>query len=368
MARRSRESRPTARGETSRIATEAIVNRTARKSRTGTRSSRSWIRKNVEPQLAVIASRARVASRVTRDGDGSPGHARQPSRRGCRCARSGALVGAHGGDVALGVLVVAVLAARRRALVVGGDRVAVVRVQARRTRRVSTPASTLSWVSRSRSGRPAYHLIQRPVSGITCITPRAPAQETRRCCQPDSCQAIGEREPRGYVVAAGHPDDQVAHLRPGHVGVQPARVRGVCRCTTSGATVRARWCFGVVLPSCGAASSWGRGRAAAAARGGEHDRDAQRPGPGRAARRAEPVEAEQLGGPGVVAHRQPGRGVTGTDGVPHDRAVRVARPRGGLAAGACGESQRLSTAADGGRCGASGAASACGSDTGASVC
>ena len=49
------------------MATEAIVNRTARKSRTGTRSSRSWIRKNVDPQLAVIASRARVARRVTRE-------------------------------------------------------------------------------------------------------------------------------------------------------------------------------------------------------------------------------------------------------------------------------------------------------------
>ena len=54
-------------GETSRIATEAMVNRTARKSSTGTRSSRSWIRKNVDPQLAVIASRARVARRVTRE-------------------------------------------------------------------------------------------------------------------------------------------------------------------------------------------------------------------------------------------------------------------------------------------------------------
>ena len=63
-------------------------------------------------------------------------------------------------------------------------------VQLRRMRRVRTPARTLSWVSRSRNGRPAYHLIQRPVSGITCITPMAPALETRRCCQPDSCQAM----------------------------------------------------------------------------------------------------------------------------------------------------------------------------------
>ena len=32
--------------------------------------------------------------------------------------------------------------------------------------------------------------IQRPVPGSTCIVPIAPAGETRRCCQPDSCQAI----------------------------------------------------------------------------------------------------------------------------------------------------------------------------------
>jgi hypothetical protein len=64
---RSRDNLPMALGETSRITTEAMVNRTARKSRTGTRSSRSWIRKNVDPQLAVIASRAIVARRVARE-------------------------------------------------------------------------------------------------------------------------------------------------------------------------------------------------------------------------------------------------------------------------------------------------------------
>ena len=69
---RSRDNARTALGETSRMATEAIVNRTARKSRTGTRSSRSWIRKNVDPQLAVIASRANVARRVTRELPESP--------------------------------------------------------------------------------------------------------------------------------------------------------------------------------------------------------------------------------------------------------------------------------------------------------
>jgi hypothetical protein len=64
---RSRGNARTARGETSRRAIEAMVKRTARKSSTGTRSSRSWIRKNVDPQLAVIASRAKVAKRVTRE-------------------------------------------------------------------------------------------------------------------------------------------------------------------------------------------------------------------------------------------------------------------------------------------------------------
>jgi hypothetical protein len=44
-----------------------MVKRTARKSSTGTRSRRSWMRKNVDPQLAVIASRASVARSVTRD-------------------------------------------------------------------------------------------------------------------------------------------------------------------------------------------------------------------------------------------------------------------------------------------------------------
>ena len=46
--------------------TLAIANRTARKSSVGTRSSRSWIRKNVEPQQAVTARSAAVASRVVR--------------------------------------------------------------------------------------------------------------------------------------------------------------------------------------------------------------------------------------------------------------------------------------------------------------
>ena len=56
--------------------------------------------------------------------------------------------------------------------------------------------------------------------------------------------------------------------------------------------------------------------------------------------RTEVVEAEQLGGPGVVADRQPGRGVARPDGVPHDRPVRVARPRGALGAGLDGRGLR----------------------------
>src|SRR5690349_21443050 len=47
-------------------ASAAIANRTARKSSVGTRSSRSLMRKNVLPQPAVIATRARVASSVVR--------------------------------------------------------------------------------------------------------------------------------------------------------------------------------------------------------------------------------------------------------------------------------------------------------------
>ena len=74
MPRGCGESRASARGATASISSAAIANRTARKSSTGTRSSRSWIRKNVEPQLAVTASSA--ASRA--------GSAR---RRSCRVIR-----------------------------------------------------------------------------------------------------------------------------------------------------------------------------------------------------------------------------------------------------------------------------------------
>jgi hypothetical protein len=62
--RDSRERRARALGATSTIATLAIANRTARKSSVGTRSRRSLIRKNVLPQVAVIASSAAVASRL----------------------------------------------------------------------------------------------------------------------------------------------------------------------------------------------------------------------------------------------------------------------------------------------------------------
>ncbi len=58
------ESRRSARGATATITRPAIANRTARKSRVGTRSRRSLIKMKVEPQHAVIASKANVASRV----------------------------------------------------------------------------------------------------------------------------------------------------------------------------------------------------------------------------------------------------------------------------------------------------------------
>jgi hypothetical protein len=48
------------------MTTVAIANRTARKSADGTCSTRSWMRKNVEPQTAVTDSSSSVASR---DGD-----------------------------------------------------------------------------------------------------------------------------------------------------------------------------------------------------------------------------------------------------------------------------------------------------------
>ena len=55
-----------ARGNISSSATVAIGKRTARKSSADIRSVRSLIRKNVDPQVAVIASSARVASREVR--------------------------------------------------------------------------------------------------------------------------------------------------------------------------------------------------------------------------------------------------------------------------------------------------------------
>ena len=58
----------------------AIAKRTARKSRVGTRSSRSWIRKNVEPQHAVTASSAAVASSVVRRVVGAGDHPHHASR------------------------------------------------------------------------------------------------------------------------------------------------------------------------------------------------------------------------------------------------------------------------------------------------
>ncbi len=64
--RDSRVSRPSARGASAIRVRLAIVKRTARKSSVGTRVRRSWIRKNVEPQHAVTASSAAVASRVVR--------------------------------------------------------------------------------------------------------------------------------------------------------------------------------------------------------------------------------------------------------------------------------------------------------------
>src|SRR4051812_11998574 len=59
----SRLSRPSARGKISASPTLAIAKRTARKSSTGMRATRSLMRKNVEPHVAVIASSVSVASR-----------------------------------------------------------------------------------------------------------------------------------------------------------------------------------------------------------------------------------------------------------------------------------------------------------------
>src|SRR5262245_39458935 len=64
----SRPSLPSARGNSSASPTLAIAKRTARKSSTGTRSTRSLMRKNVEPQVAVIVSSVSVAiSEVRRE-------------------------------------------------------------------------------------------------------------------------------------------------------------------------------------------------------------------------------------------------------------------------------------------------------------
>ena len=82
------------------------------------------------------------------------------------------------------------------------------------------------------------------------------------------------------------------------------------------------------------------GLAAGAAYGGQHDRDPQHLAAAQRAPRTEVVEADKLGGPGVVADREPGRGVARPDGVPHDRPVRVSRPRGALGTGLDGRGVR----------------------------
>ena len=66
VRRDSGDSVRSARGNSRSSATVAIGKRTARKSMAGIRSVRSLIRKNVDPQVAVIASSASVASREVR--------------------------------------------------------------------------------------------------------------------------------------------------------------------------------------------------------------------------------------------------------------------------------------------------------------
>ena len=67
--RARRDRRRVALGAARNKAAAAIANRIARKSSTGTRSTRSLIRKNVEPQVAVTKSSASVASPVRLPGD-----------------------------------------------------------------------------------------------------------------------------------------------------------------------------------------------------------------------------------------------------------------------------------------------------------
>ena len=186
-------------------------------------------------------------------------------------------------------------------------------VQDRSTRRVSTPARMLSWVSRSREraagvpthpaagvGHHLHHADRAGAGDPVAAASRTPARRPR-------ARAWGD------VVVPGHP------RRPGRApGCGSGR-----RAATSGWAGSMLWIrTGSCLRAC--LRAWwppGAGMAAGLAGRGDDDRDPEHLAAVERARGAQPVQPDQLGGPGVVAHGQAGR--------PSHRGVRrVARSPG----------------------------------------
>ena len=119
-AARSRGSARTARCATANITSPAMANRTARKSSVGTRSSRSLIRKNVLPQLAVVRSSAPGRQQRAASGGHPPSHEVEGDRRAD--GQLGAGAGVLGVDVAEADVAGGLLDARPRTRRPGGSR------------------------------------------------------------------------------------------------------------------------------------------------------------------------------------------------------------------------------------------------------
>ncbi len=179
----------------------------------------------------------------------------------------------------------------------------------------------------------------RPVPGMICIAPSAPAVETRRCCQPDSCQAIASarcgstswrwalatitrrtcgtaRRRAGASRGSRFGSGLRLRLGLGLAGLSLLRPASSASCRVS-CWPASRACAPRSLDRCGGA------RAARSARCGSDDHG--NPDDLTDVERA-PVHPDQLVGPGVVAHRDRARGVTGADPVALDHPLRVRLP------------------------------------------
>ena len=123
-----------------------------------------------------------------------------------------------------------------------------------------------------------------------------------------------EREVRGYAVTTGGVDDHAADV--GAAGMSGTSMLRAVRCRVMGA--RPWWvCACWVLPWVGRPSVGVVGRGATsvlAGRRADH-RDLDPLADSERGGAAEVVVGDQLGGPGVEAHGQAGRGVAGLDGV-----------------------------------------------------